>query len=122
MTQELYIRLATLRRLVVNNGRQETWPASLPSSLGFDPNRTNPDLLPLSLRIFRARFLRELFRFEWLRQESDLAIDVLEQPPLHNRFAHFKFIAWAQLKIKNPRYSQAEGRHDLFNIKVSEAD
>jgi hypothetical protein len=29
--------------------------------------------------LIRPRFLRELFRSEWLRQESDLAIDILEQ-------------------------------------------
>jgi hypothetical protein len=57
----------------------------------FDPNHADPNLLPLSLRLFRARFLRELFRFEWLRQESDLAIDVLEQ--LRNGFGHLEFIA-----------------------------
>ncbi len=49
------------------------------SYLSVDPNYADPNLLPLSLRIFRARFLRESFRFEWPRQESDFAIDVLEQ-------------------------------------------
>jgi hypothetical protein len=33
------------------------------SVLSFDPNHPDPNLRPLSLRIFRARFLRELFRF-----------------------------------------------------------
>jgi len=63
--------------------------------LGRNSNHTNPNLLPLSLRIFRARFLRESFRFEWLRQEGDLAVDVFEKQPLLNGFWHFEFIAWA---------------------------
>jgi hypothetical protein len=77
MTQELYIRLATLRRLVVNNGRQETWPASLSSFLRLISNRTDPNLFPLSFRIFSsAPFPRavSLNGFE----RSDLAIDVFE--------------------------------------------
>jgi hypothetical protein len=95
----MHIRLATLRQANrlprkgnKTGGRKPGLPL-LPSLLGFDPNRTDPIFLALLLWIFRARFLRELFRFEWLRQERDLAIDVLEQEPLHNGFGHLEFIA-----------------------------
>jgi hypothetical protein len=40
---------------------------SPPLRLGFESKHTDPNRFPLSLGVFRARFLRELFRFEGLR-------------------------------------------------------
>ncbi len=73
-------------------GQSYKWVLTRRPELRFDPNHTHPNPFPLSLRIFRSRFLRELFRFEGFRQEGDLAVDVIEQEPLNNRFGHPEFI------------------------------
>jgi hypothetical protein len=50
----------------------------------YDSIRTtpSPNLFPLSLRIFRARFLRESLRFKRLRQRHYCSIDVVDDPRL----------------------------------------
>jgi hypothetical protein len=56
--------------------------------LGFDSNHTESDRPALALRVFQTRLLCELFRLEWFRQWSELAINVLEKQPLSDCFCH----------------------------------
>ena len=89
-------------------------PFSESSYLRLDSHYTNLNLLLLSLRIFRARFLRELFRFEWLRRKVISPSMYLHSSHCTTGSGISKFIARARLRIKNPKYSQAEGRHELM--------
>jgi hypothetical protein len=47
--------------------------------LFLESNHAEPNRRALALRIFQARFLRELFRFKWLRQWRELATDKPEE-------------------------------------------
>ena len=66
------------------------------SWLDLGSNHTERNRLALTFRVFRAGFLRKLFRFEGSRQKCELATDVCEKQPLSRCFRHFKFIARAR--------------------------